>query len=84
MKKKFTAEQIEAAAWAAALATEVTTDEVPSGWLTAKQIATKTGKAGSTIGTQLCRAVNEGRCERKSFRVKTGDFVRLVPHYRLK
>lgn len=72
------------AKWCAALATEVVADEVPPGWHTAKQIAAATGKAHSTTGAQLCRAVSEGRCERKLFRVQTGDMVRPVPHYKLK
>jgi len=69
--------------WCAALSTSVTTETVSPGFLTAKQIALKLGKAPSTIGTQLCRAVAEGRCERQSFRIATGSVVRPVPHYRL-
>jgi hypothetical protein len=84
MSKKLTAEDLVASAWAAVLTTQKTPDKVPAGWFTAKQIAEKTGKACSTIGTQLCRAVAEGRCERKTFRVQTGEMVRPVPHYRLK
>jgi hypothetical protein len=72
------------AAWCAVLSEAKPADKVPDGWLTAKQIAEKTGKALSTIGSQLCHAVSQGRCERKSFRIQTGDMVRPVPHYKLK
>ena len=84
MSNRVTAEQIEASAWAAVLTSQQSPDKVPAGWFTAKQIAAKTGKAGSTIGSQLSHAVQQGRCERKSFRILTGGMVRPVPHYRLK
>ena len=84
MKKPLTAEQITAAAWAAALVPPKKVDEVPEGWLTAKQIATELGKATATVGALLCRAVSEGRCERKLFRVTSGSVTRPIPHYRLK
>lgn len=82
MKKKVTAESLVASAWAAALATTITPDEVPPGWHTLRQIATQLGKAESTVSTQLSRAVREGRAETQSFRVITGKVVRPVPHYR--
>ena len=81
--KKITAEQLNASAWAAALAAPQTPDEVPPGWHTAKQLAAALGKAGPTIGTMLCRAVAEGRAEKKSFRITTGQVTRPIPHYRL-
>ncbi len=84
MKKPPTAEQLAAAAWAAALATPKTVDEVPEGWLTAKEISAKLGKATPTVGALLCRAVFEGRCERKTFRITSGSVTRPIPHYRLK
>jgi hypothetical protein len=84
MSKKLTAEDLVASAWHAVLTTQPAPDKVPAGWFTAKQLAKHTGKAGSTIGTQLCHAVGQGRCERKSFRIRTGQIVRPVPHYRLK
>lgn len=82
MTKKLTAEQIEAAAWAAALSSEIVTEEVPPGWLTTKDIAAKLGKGQSTVGAQLGRAVAAGTCERRNFRVRTGSVIRPVPHYR--
>jgi hypothetical protein len=71
-------------AWCAALASPVALDTVPPNWHTARELATKLGKAGSTIGTLLARAVREGRAERKDFRIQTGAMVRPVPHYKLK
>ena len=71
------------AAWCAALVPQ-TADEVPAEWLTLRDIATKLGKADSTIGGQLARAVREGRAEVRRFRVATGRGVYPVHHYRLK
>jgi len=83
-KRKLTAEQIEASAWAAALASPVALDTVPPGWLTAKELAAKLGKALPTVSTLLTRAVAEGRAERQMFRIQSGQVTRPVPHYRLK
>jgi hypothetical protein len=70
------------AAWCAALSTIASQDTVPPGWLTARQLAAKLGKAESTVSGQLSRAVREGRAETQSFRIATGKLVRPVPHYR--
>jgi hypothetical protein len=83
-KRKVTAEQLEASAWAAALATPKIVDEVPPGWHTAKQIAAELGKATPTVGALLCRAVADGRAERKTFRITAGQVTRPIPHYKLK
>jgi hypothetical protein len=72
------------AQWCSALASPVVTDIVPPGWLTTKQLCKKLGKAGPTMGALLCRAVAEGRCEKKLFRIQSGQVNRPVPHYRLK
>jgi hypothetical protein len=71
------------AAWCAALATPPIEDEVPSGWLTARQLAKKLGKSDSRTLHMLGQAVREGRAERQDFRVTTGAVTRPVPHYRL-
>lgn len=71
------------AAWCAALASPVVTDTVPPGWLTARELAAKLGKAAPTVGTLLARAVREGRAERQNFRITTGQVTRPVPHYKL-
>jgi hypothetical protein len=83
MKSRATAEQLEASAWAAALATPTITDTVPEGWHTAREIASRLSKGGSTIGALLCRAVREGRAERQMFRITSGQVTRPIPHYRL-
>jgi hypothetical protein len=84
MKKQPTAEQLEASAWAAALSTPTLEDAVPPGWLTARDLAAKLGKAESTMNHQLCRAVRENRAERQEFRIVSGAVCRPVPHYKLK
>jgi hypothetical protein len=83
-KSKVTAEQLEASAWAAALATPVIEDTVPFGWLTSRQLAAKLGKGESTISRLLLLAVKEGRAIKQDFRLSTGAGVRPVPHYCLK
>jgi hypothetical protein len=83
-KSKVTAEQLEASAWAAALASPIVSDQVPPGWMTSREIGIKLKKAGSTIGHLLSRAVREGRAEKQSFRITSGQVTRPVPHYRLK
>ena len=85
MKSKFsTTKDPDLARWCAALATSQDPDKVPPGWLTAKQICKQVGKALSTVGGQLNRAVKEGAAERTTFRILTGSVVRPVPHYRLR
>jgi hypothetical protein len=71
-------------AWCKALATPIILDEVPPGWFTARALAKKLGKADSTMGKLLNRAVLEGRAERQDFRIVAGTITRPVPHYRLK
>jgi hypothetical protein len=83
-KSKVTAEQLEASAWAAALATPAIEDTVPPGWLTSRQLAAKLGKGESTISRLLLLAVKEGRAIKQDFRLSTGAGVRPVPHYCLK
>jgi hypothetical protein len=72
------------AKWCAALASPVIEDTVPPGWMTARELAKKLGKADSTMNHLLVRAVAEGRAERQSFRIVSGQVTRPVPHYRLK
>lgn len=85
MKSKVsTTKDPDLARWCAALAAPIVTDEVPPGWHTAKQIAAELGKATPTVGALLCRAVAEGRAERQSFRIRSGQVTRPIPHYRLK
>jgi response regulator of citrate/malate metabolism len=72
------------AAWCAALASPIIEDTVPPGWMTARELAKKLGKAESTMGKLLNRAVLDGRAEKQSFRITSGQVTRPVPHYRLK
>lgn len=81
---KLTAEQIEASAWAAALAPKMVEDKIPPGWFTTKQIAKKLGKPRSSVQRDVFAAVDAGRCEVKSFRVCVGAFARATRHYKLK
>jgi hypothetical protein len=71
------------AAWCAALATPIVADTVPDGWHTAREIAARLAKGGSTVGALLARAVREGRAEKQMFRITSGQVTRPVPHYRL-
>ncbi len=83
-KHKVTAEQLTASAWEAALKPQMITDTVPPGWFTAAQLCEKLGKPRGSMGRMLVNAVEQGRCERKMFRVNVGAFARSTPHYRLK
>jgi hypothetical protein len=83
-KTKLTAEQIEEAAWAAALRAPAVTDVIPPGWFTTKQLADKLGKTRPTMARLLADAVAAGRCEVQKFRLTTGAVTRPVPHYRPK
>jgi hypothetical protein len=83
-KTKLTAEQIEEAAWAAALRAPAVADVVPPGWFTTKQLADKLNRTRPTMARLLSAAVEDGRCEVQKFRVSVGSFVRATPHYRLK
>lgn len=85
MKKKVTAEELAASAWAAALS-QITTpvDIVPPGWQTIQQIAAKTKVPVPTLQQKLNRLVASGQAERKMFRIRLAKNTRPVPHYRLK
>ena len=85
MKKKVTAEDLAASAWAAALS-QISTpvDVVPPGWETTQQIAAKTKIPVPTLQQKLKRLVASGKAERKMFCVRLAKNTRPVPHYRLK
>ncbi len=85
MKKKVTAEDLAASAWAAALSQIATpVDIVPPGWQTIQQIAAKTKIPVPTLQQKLNRLVASGQAERKKFRIRLARNTRPVPHYRLK
>ena len=80
---KVTAEQLNASAWAAALASPLVTDKVPPGWHTARELRKRLGKSESRLRELLQSAIERGACQRKEFRVLSGQVVRPVPHYKL-
>jgi len=81
-RAKLTAEQIEASAWAAALASSIVQNAVPPGWFTTRQLAEKLNTPLPTMGRLLSESVAAGRCEVQRFRVTTGSVTRPVPHYK--
>jgi hypothetical protein len=84
MRKNVTAEKLAASAWAAALAPRHDVDKVPEGWFTGREIAEQIGKSAGTTTGYLRKAIAEGRCEAKNFRVIAGQRgVYPTPHYRL-
>ncbi len=82
-KAKITAEQLNASAWAAALASPLAPDTVPPGWHTIRELSKQLGTPRSSLCRRLHDAVAAGRCEVASFRVVVGSFVRATPHYKL-
>ena len=85
MKKKVTAEDLAASAWAAALAALSTpVDVVPFGWFTAHGLADKMKIPKATLQQRVNRLVASGQAERKMFRVRLAKNTRPVAHYRLK
>lgn len=81
---KVTAEQLNASAWAAALASPLVPDKVPPGWHTSRELRQRLGKSESRMHELLRAAVDAGKCERKEYRVISGGVTRPVPHYKLK
>jgi len=83
-KAKITAEQLNAAAWAAALASPQIPDTIPPGYHTAVELADTLGKNRNSINRQLGELVKAGRAEVKKFRIQTGQRgLYPTPHYRL-
>ena len=85
-KSKITAEDIESSLenWCKALSTQFAEDKVPKGWMTAKALAEMLQKSPTRISEMLGKAIRQGKCERKNFRIENGGTVRPVPHYKLK
>jgi hypothetical protein len=85
VKKKITAEDLTASAWAAALSDICPpADIVPHGWLTAKELARQTRTPVPTLQAKLKQLVEQGKAERKKFRIRLEKNVRPVPHYKLR
>jgi AraC-like DNA-binding protein len=83
MKRNITAEDI-VSSWSAALSTTAATDEVPSGWLRMSEIAAMLGKSESHMAKLIRRAADDGRCETAMYRVKCGQKVMALRHYKLR
>ena len=59
-------------------------DEVPKGWETTKQMAKRKGLSVCRIQAQMNNLLAAGLVERKRFRIVIGGVVRAVSHYRPK
>lgn len=59
-------------------------DKIPDGWKTCAEWAKEEGLQRWMAGRYLGVGVEKGLIEMKMFRIKTGQYVRPVPHYRLK
>lgn len=72
--------------WADALKDAIlTTVETPDkGFKTMQQISEEIGKSIPRTCALMGVATKCGNVEMKSFRIKTGQVIRPVPHYRLK
>ncbi|NBR71858.1 MAG: hypothetical protein EBT75_07185 [Proteobacteria bacterium] len=83
--KKYKADDLQAAAWRAAVnKVNIRQEEVvPEGWFTPEQVAEKLGYCTKT-GMVKCRdMVRLGMAEKRDFRVQWGQMIRPRPHYRL-
>jgi len=83
MRKNVTAEKLVASAWAAALSTTITSDKVPAGWHTGRELSEMIGRSSTRTYEMLQKALRHGKCERREFRIPAAGTVRPVPHYRL-
>jgi len=57
-------------------------DKVPSGWLTTYELGDKLGVKDRQAYNIAVRFMKAGQCEKSTFRIKVGCFIRPVPHYR--
>lgn len=83
MRKNVTAEKLTASAWAAALNATIVSDKVPAGWHTARELSEMIGRSSTRTFEMLQKALRQGKCERREFRIPAAGTVRPVPHYRL-
>lgn len=65
-------------------AIESTVDDAPKDFKTLLQIASEIGKSRTQTGTLMRIAIAGGNVDVKLFRIKSGQVIRPVPHYRLK
>lgn len=61
---------------------EPSVEQVPDGWLTARQLCETEGKSQARVSELLRRAVAAGLVEVRTFRIRAGGKVYPVPHYR--
>jgi hypothetical protein len=59
-------------------------EEVPKGWKTAKEYAKEWNVCYSTARTLLHNGAENGVMEAQSFRIRMGNIIRRVQHYRPK
>ena len=57
-------------------------DEVPDGWLNARQIGEKINRSRQTAARLARLGVEAGRLTMKKFRIRSGQRVLPIPHYR--
>ena len=58
-------------------------DEVPKDWYTATEIAKQIGRSQPHTSKLLRTGVSDGSVERRDYRIKTGNRLYPVGHYRL-
>ena len=59
-------------------------ERVPEGWVTCNQFSEETGKSVAQVSKILSKGVKENRVEVKRFKIKAGDRVYPVLHYKIK
>lgn len=57
-------------------------DEVPEGWLNARQIGAKINRSRETAARHARLGVDAGRLKMRKFRIKSGDRILPIPHYK--
>lgn len=74
----------ELAKWCAVLSQSgLPCDEVPDGWNTIAELAEACGKDRSTVTHRVTKLIQEGKAEKRAFKILTGRGVYPVPHYKL-
>jgi len=81
MKKKSTADLKK---WCELLVIQQPMEDIPDGWSTCVQLADELNQSRSYVGRRLNERVKDGSCEMRTFRTKSGNVVRPIPHYRIK
>jgi len=77
LKRPFTSEWFDVLA----AANSGDADEVPEGWKTVREISAETGLSESHTWKQLRQLHEQGKIERRRFKICTGTTIRPVPHY---